>query len=428
MYELILENAAGDQLTFNQNSPFTITEIEGLNPPAATINTSQIALIDGAKFNSSKLNMRTINVAFAIEYQAAKNRIEVYKVLKSKQYIKLYYNGQYRKVFIEGYIASIDISYFEMKQIVTCTILCPSPYFKEAQLIVDELLNIISAFHFPFASEGGKNLIPFPYAQSDRTDSGLTWTVNTDGSVTVDGTNSASAVKAFLMRSRTTEDWHLGAGTYILSGGISSTQRVIINYQVAGSNAATTLAASSGGDVSFTVTEEISQYPLQVGIYITSGETCDDVTFYPMIRYASYESDAYQPFEFGQLMFGYISNEVGIVIENQGDVECGMIIQLYARTAVSNPKIFNYITKEFIGLNYTMQQADLITIDTRQGQKSVTLLRGGVQTNLFNYVIKNSTWLQLPANGGTFVYEVGEGYDAADLAVTFNHYNLYEGV
>jgi hypothetical protein len=105
-----------------------------------------------------------------------------------------------------------------------------------------------------------------------------------------------------------------------------------------------------------------------------------------------------------------------------------MIIELYARTAVSNPKIYNYITQDFIGINYTMQQADLITIDTRQGQKSVTLLRGGVETNLFNYVIKDSTWLQLPANGGTFVYEVGEGYDTADLAVTFKHYNMYEGV
>lgn len=285
MYELILENAAGDQLTFNQNSPFTIIEITGLNPPTATINTSQLALIDGGKFNSSKLNMRTINVAFAIEYQAAKNRIAVYKVLKSKQYVKVHYNGQYRQVFIEGYINSIDISYFAMKQIVTCSILCPSPYFKEAQIIVNELLNIISAFHFPFSS---------------------------------------------------TED--------------------------------------------------------------------------------------------PQLVFGYISNDVGIVIENDGDVDCGMIIELYARIAVSNPKIFNYITKEFIGLNYTMQQADLITIDTRKGQKSVTLLRGGVTYNLFNYVIKNSTWLQLPANGGTFVYEVGDGYDVADLSVTFNHYNLYEGV
>ena len=284
MFELILENENGDQLTFSQNSPFTVVDITGLNPPEATINTSQLALIDGAKFNSSKLEMRQIEVAFAIEYQAAKNRIEVYKVLKSKQYVKLYYNGDYRKVFIEGYISSIDISYFEMKQIVTCSILCPSPYFKEAAQVVSELLNVINMFHFPFSS-----------------------------------------------------------------------------------------------------TEE------------------------------------------PQIVFGYISNDIGITIENDGDVECGMIITLYAREAVTNPKIFNYVTQDYFGLNFSMQKADQITIDTRQGEKTVTLQRGGVKSNIFNSVIQGSTWLQLPASGGTFVYEVQSG-SAANLAVSFSHFNLYEGV
>lgn len=284
MYELILENKAGDRLDFAQNSAFTISEIEGLNPPEAIINTSEIALIDGAKFNSAKVQMRTINIAFAIEYQAAKNRVEVYKVLKSKQYVKLYYKGQFRDVFIEGYIQSINIDYGAMKQIVTCSILCPSPYFKEAQEIVDELLNIIGAFHFPFASTSNP-----------------------------------------------------------------------------------------------------------------------------------------------ELLFGYISNDIGITIENEGDVDCGMIIELYAINSVSNPKIFNYITQEFIGIEFTMQDNDLIRIDTREGNKTVTLVRSGVESNLFNYVMKNSTWLQLPAEGGTFVYEVGTG-DLGDLSVTFKHYNLYEGV
>lgn len=284
MFELILENAAGDQLTFGQNSPFTISDIQGLNPPSAIINTSNAALIDGAMFNSSKLNMRTINIAFAIEYQAAKNRIEVFKVLKSKQYVKMYYTGQYRKVWIEGYIQSIDVSYFNMKQIVTAAILCPSPYFKSVQEMINDIKNIISAFHFPFAS-----------------------------------------------------------------------------------------------------TEE------------------------------------------PELLFGYFGDTSGVTIDNDGDVECGMIIELYAYKPVSDPKIFNYFTQDFIGLDYDMQAGDLITIDTKQGQKTATLLRNGVTTNIFNYVIQNSTWLQLEANGSTFVYEVETG-DTADLSVTFKHNDLYEGV
>ncbi len=284
MFSLTLENSNGDQLTFGQNSPFTISEIQGLNPPDATINTSQVALIDGARFNSAKLNMRTINVAFAIEYSASYNRIQVFKVLKSKQYVKLYYKGDYRDVWIEGYIQSIDISYFEKKQVVTCAILCPFPYFREAQQIINEIENTISTFHFPFTS-----------------------------------------------------------------------------------------------------TEE------------------------------------------PELVFGYLSNDVDVYVENEGDVECGLTIELYARTAVSNPKIWNYISREYFGLNYEMQQADLITIDTRQGQKSVTLLRNGVESNIFNYVVQGSTWLQLSPEGDTFVYEVEDGNNA-DLSVTFKHDNLFEGV
>lgn len=284
MFSLILENANGDQLTFGQNSPYTVQEIDGLNPPAATINTSQIALVDGGKYNSAKLKMRSINIAFAIEYNAAQNRIGVYNVLKSKQWIRMYYQGDQRNVYIDGYIQSIDISYFAMKQVVTVAILCPSPFFLAAQQMINEMKNIINMFHFPFAST-----------------------------------------------------------------------------------------------------------------------------------------------ESPQIVFGYFSNDAGTTVENQGDVECGMIIELYARSAITNPKIFNYITQDFIGVNFSMQTSDLITLDTRQGQKTATLLRNGVETNIFNYVMKGSTWLQLEASGSTFVYEVGSG-TLGDLLVTFKHYNLYEGV
>lgn len=284
MFDLILENAAGDQLSFGMGSPFTITEIEGLYPASATINTSEMALMDGAKFDSAKVNMRVLNVAFAIEYDAAKNRIEVFKVLKPKHPVKLIYNGQYRQVYIEGYVESMPISYFDMKQIVTCSIICPSPYFKAAQEVINELRNVISAFHFPFSS------------------------------------------------------------------------------------------------------------------------TADP-----------------------QIVLSYFATDVGITVENDGDVECGMVIELYAYDSIENPKVYNYVTQDFIGLDITMQAGDLITINTNAGQKKAILLRAGVESSVFNCVIKDSTWLQLEPNGSTFVYEVGTG-NASNLNVTFKHFNLYEGV
>ena len=282
MYNLTLKNKAGNTLEFNQvGGAFKITEITGLSPADATINTSTMALVDGAKFNSSKVIMRVIDIAFVIEREPSKNRIEVYKVLKSKHAVEVAYKGDYRNVFIEGYVQSVDIDYFAMKQRVTVSILCPSSYFRQAQEMVNELSAIIGTFHFPFA-----------------------------------------------------------------------------------------------------ITEPV---PLS-----------------------------------------YLDNTASLILTNDGDVETGLIIELYARGTASNPKIYNYVTGEYIGVNFDFVTGDLITIDTRKGSKSIKLLRNGVTSNQFNSIMKGSKWLQLEANESVFVGEAERGF--ANLEITFKHNNLYEGV
>lgn len=284
MFDLILENKAGRQLNFGMGTPFTVIAIEGLGPPDATINTNKTALQDGEKFNSSKVNMRMLNIAFVIEENPAKNRLEVFKVLKTKQYVKVYHQSQYRDVYIEGYVSSMPIGYFDMKQVITVSIVCPQPFWKDMETTSNSLSNIIPAFHFPFASTA-------------------------------------------------------------------------------------------------------------------------------------------EP----QIVFGYISNSPTVFVDNKGDIETGIIIEMYARKAISDPKIYNYETQEFIGLRFNMEPQDLIRIDTRQQHKTAVLIRSGIESSIFNNVIENSEWLQLPAEGATFVYEVGTGL-TADLDVTFIHQNLFEGV
>ncbi len=64
---------------------------------------------------------------------------------------------------------------------------------------------------------GAKNLIPYPYNESDHTESGITWTVNSDGSVTANGT--ATANSTFIFRQRTEQTKFVAKNTsYILSG------------------------------------------------------------------------------------------------------------------------------------------------------------------------------------------------------------------
>lgn len=284
MYNIIVANENNQQLIFNDlDGTYQITNITGLYPADALINTDQAAYLDGARFNSSKVNMRTINFAFSIEKNPEEARRQVYRVLQPKRSAKLYYKSALYDVYIEGYIENVIVSHFDAKQMVTFQMLCPFPYFRKAQLIVNELTAIEGRFHFPFA-------IP------------------------------------------------------------------------------------------------VSGQPFGEIVSVPNGE-----------------------------------------VPNDGMIETGLIIELYAKAAVSNPKVYDYDTQEYIGVNTSMQAGDLITITTGQGEKTITLLREGVTTNIFNRIMDGSTWLQLPSKGMTAIYTVGSGL-ATNLIVSIMHYDLYEGV
>lgn len=152
MYKIKLTSAFGELVFGDQlYTPYTITEIEGIASPEATINLSDLALIDGQKYNSAKTNTRTINLAFAIEYNAEASRLNVYKVLRVKHPVRFSYTTELIDVFIDGYVQNVEITHFEIKQIVTLTMICPSPYFKASNASVYELAQNVQMFHFPFA-------------------------------------------------------------------------------------------------------------------------------------------------------------------------------------------------------------------------------------------------------------------------------------
>ena len=91
-----------------------------------------------------------------------------------------------------------------------------------------------------------------------------------------------------------------------------------------------------------------------------------------------------------------------------------------------NPKVFDYETGDYFGINIAMDAGDEVTITTGTGVKAVTLLRGGVTSNLFNDIAEGSTWLQLHSAESVFVYQADSG--AESLTVEFRHYDMYAGV
>lgn len=153
MFEVSVENKKGNKISFVQNENYAITSITGLASPDAAINTVNVGSFDGGSFNSSKLEMRNIVMTIKILGNIETNRIALYKVLKSKEWIKFNYKNGLRNVYIEGYVESAPIDLFAKSQEVQVSILCPDPYFKNAEEIIEDMNLIINMFYFPFAIE-----------------------------------------------------------------------------------------------------------------------------------------------------------------------------------------------------------------------------------------------------------------------------------
>ncbi len=113
-------------------------------------------------------------------------------------------------------------------------------------------------------------------------------------------------------------------------------------------------------------------------------------------------------------------------IYNAGDVEAPLTIELTASGSVVNPIIYNVETREFFGIDITMQLGDVIRITTGGYNKKIQLIRNGKTTNAINYIRRGNKWFKLSPGYNTFTYQCDSG--AEFLNIKFIYSNLYEGV
>lgn len=130
---------------------------------------------------------------------------------------------------------------------------------------------------------GAKNLITYPYEDTTKTDNGITFTDNGDGSVTVSGTASANI--AFVLRNA---DQTLLKGSYIMTGdpaGSSSSTYEMYLYD----------GTYRGCGTAFT--ESSDKTNITIAILIYNGTSISTpITFYPMIRPASIVDPTFVPY------------------------------------------------------------------------------------------------------------------------------------
>lgn len=152
----------------------------------------------------------------------------------------------------------------------------------------------LHGYDHPWPAGGGKNLFKYPYANASGTYGNVQITVNSDGSLTLNGTANADAL--FYFHTRTNDDYPfiLPIGNYTLTGVPTgySAYNLRIGYNKGSSGS--TIGSDTGSGVAITENDGTNQYGIWLGF--SSGVVFNNLKIYPMIRLAS-ESDAtFEPY------------------------------------------------------------------------------------------------------------------------------------
>lgn len=166
MYLLEAINAAGNTLSLMPSEQYTVNSISGLLPNSAAIYSSDIAGGDGALYNSSHVETRNIVLMVHPEFPVEENRINLYRFFQLGKPVDLHFKNESRNVKITGYVENFDGSLFEKKQLIQISILCPQPFFEDAEYIIQQVSEILNLFEFPFAIDNTG--IPFSEINSER--------------------------------------------------------------------------------------------------------------------------------------------------------------------------------------------------------------------------------------------------------------------
>ncbi len=154
-----VKNFRGEELVMElahpENSGFNIYNIDGIGPPTAVINMTEMATLDGSIFTSASANHR--NIVFFIKYQfdptIESARHKSYRYFPIKTQVELTFYTDERTVKTSGYVETNTPAIFEKEEYTQISILCPESFFEDAGVGADKLVvfyGINPTFEFPF--------------------------------------------------------------------------------------------------------------------------------------------------------------------------------------------------------------------------------------------------------------------------------------
>ena len=154
-----------DELKIELTSPeisqgFAISNIKGLGPGALTINSTEYVTVDGGNIDSTHFDSRDINFNIILtDMNIERNdliedvRVRTYKWFALGTRVRLIFEMDKGKYWIEGTVVSNEPEIFSEKEGTSIAVKCDDPNFKLTSSIRHSFTEIKPLFHFPFGIE-----------------------------------------------------------------------------------------------------------------------------------------------------------------------------------------------------------------------------------------------------------------------------------
>jgi len=238
---ITVTNYLGDslklELTRPEKSGFVIESITGLGPGKANINTSDSSTNDGSMFNSARISSRNIviNVKYLWKNTIEEARQLSYKYFPLKRKLTLLIETDNRMAEIEGYVESNDPNIFSKDEGSDISIICPSPFFHDANSNeVTSFSGIEPLFEFPFSNESlTENLLEFSEIR-DITDRVITYSGDYEIGITINIKAIGEAGNISIYNVNTHETMHIYSDSIqkLTGSGIVEGDEIVICTEI----------------------------------------------------------------------------------------------------------------------------------------------------------------------------------------------------
>lgn len=150
MYTLKIQNSRNEVYDLTHDARFIVTSADGITYPQNAVNLIEDQE-DGFLFCSGHMQARNILITVVLCGDIEASRIALYRVFPPKSEVTVFYKNKIRDVMISGIVEQVDGSLFTQLQTMQVSIICPDPYWRDANAVETETGYELPLFSFAFA-------------------------------------------------------------------------------------------------------------------------------------------------------------------------------------------------------------------------------------------------------------------------------------